>query len=165
MAARTERKTGVDAERRPALRVVVLVPARHDHELLADGKRREVFFPVVAPILLGAAEQLDLVGDALGFIALAEERDRLGRRDVRLEVDVDKRPRAILCEQILVDEVDVRDVLDNLLEVGVVLDIYAAGHDDVGDIACPVNIRGIDRNLDFSPLLHICTLLIRKRSL
>ena len=98
--------------------------------------------------------QLDLVGDALGFIALAEERDRLGRRNVRLEVDVDKRPRAILCEQILVDEIDVRDVLDDLLEVGVVLDIYAAGHDDVGDIACPVNIRGIDRDLDFSPFFH-----------
>ena len=154
VTARAERETRVDLQGDPALRVDVLVPARHDHQPLTDRKRVEILLPVVAPVLLGAVQQLDLMGDALSRIALRQKCHRLGGRHIRLEIDVYKRPASVLAEQVLVDQIDMGDLLDHLLHVAVVLDVNAVGHDLIGDIARPVDIRGADRDLDFRPVIH-----------
>ena len=64
----------------------------------------------------------------------------------------------VLFEQVLVDQVDVRDVLYRLLEVGVVLDIYSVRHNDVRDVTRAVDILRAYGDFDFSPCIHSRTL-------
>ena len=90
VTTRTERKTGVDVQNDSAVCVVVVTPARTDKQFFADLNRIEILFPVVAPVLLGAVEKLDCMLNSLGVVTLGKEGYSLGRRNVRLKIDVNK---------------------------------------------------------------------------
>ena len=114
----------------------------------------KILLPVVAPILLGTVEQLDLMRDPLAAVACAQKRDRLRRRDVRFHIHVYKRLGSVLAQQLLVDQVDVRNILHDLLHVAVILNIDPRRRHLVCDVTGAVDVSGIHRNFDFSPVFH-----------
>ena len=103
MRAGAEREAGLQVQHRAALRVVFLLPGGADEELFSHRDRFEILLPVIDPILLGATRRRNLVWDPRGFVALAQERDRLPRVFLRADVHMDPSGAAVLVPQRFVD--------------------------------------------------------------
>lgn len=104
-----------------------VLPGGLDEEAAADLHGFEVFLPVVLPVLATAGDGGEGAGDSAGRVSLIKERHSLGRVLAWFNVDVDNALRAILLQQVLIDEVNVGNFLDLVLEVTVVLYVDSVG--------------------------------------
>ena len=128
-----------------------VLPGGLDEEAAADLHGFEVFLPVVLPVLATAGDGGEGAGDSAGRVSLIKERHSLGRVLAWFNVDVDNALRAILLQQVLIDEVNVGNFLDLVLEVTVVLYVDSVGDRHLGNGAGVVDAVGGDGNADFGP--------------
>ena len=74
-----------------------------------------------------------------------------------------KRLGSVLAQQLLVDQVDVRNILHDLLHVAVIFYIDPRRRHLVGDVTGAVNVSGIHRDFYFSPVFHRFIPIISER--
>ena len=105
---------------------VVLLPGGHDGQPFANVHGVVVFAPAVLPVLLLHALGLHGVGDAGGFHAGGDKRQRFHLRSARLQIQMDDHGIPGLVQQLLLDQIHVGDLGHLLLDVAVILDVDAA---------------------------------------
>ena len=90
--------------------------------------------------------------DPLRVVPFAQECDRLRRVLLRADVHVHERLGAILFEQLLIDQIDVRDLAGLLLQVGIILDVDPVWDHHLGDIARLIDVCRVDGDRYFCPI-------------
>ena len=131
MTAGAKGKAGVKDQLDPV--GVVLLPRGHHSQTAADLHGVVVFAPAVLPVLLLHTLGLHGVGDASGFHAGGDERQRLHLRSARLQIQMDDHGIPGLVQQLLLDQVHMGDLGHLLLDVAVILDVDAALGDQGGN--------------------------------
>ena len=131
MTAGAKGKAGVKDQLDPV--GIVLLPRGHHSQTAADLHGVIIFAPAVLPVLLLHTLGLHGVGDAGGFHAGGNKRQRLHLRSARLQIQMDDHGIPGLVQQLLLDQVHMGDLGHLLLDVAVILDVDAALGDQSGN--------------------------------
>ena len=152
MTASAERESGLKVKHRAPPGVVFVLPCRADEQALAYLYRVKILLPVVLPVSVFALGEVNLVFYPCRREPFCQKGGSLLRVILRVDIYVDNAFRPVFGEQILVNKIDVGYLHRLALEVAVVLDIYAVGHDHVGNVARGVDIFCVNCYLYFCPV-------------
>ena len=151
--ARAECKSRFERQHRAVLGVFgILAPKRLDEQPTPNGQGMKICFPIVLPVLAFADQRVDLVRNACRRQALRKIGKRLIWARFGRIIQMDARFGTILREQILVNEVDVRDLACFFLKCAVILDINAARRRHARNVCGTIRICRVYRDANFRPV-------------
>ena len=160
MTARAECEPGLEVEHRAPVRIILVLPGRAYEQAFAYFYRVEILLPVVLPVGVFAGGQVYIVLYSRRREPFGQKGGSLLRVILRVDIDVYNALRPVLCEQLLIYEVDVGYLHSLALKVAVILYIYAVGHDHIGYVARGIDILCVHGYLYFCPVHRLSSYFI-----